>query len=274
MSTIDHDTHELVVDEDEIPFEGADDKPGELVVANNGNDIVTLFGTGGPEMVLAKVEQYATAIKDFIVAHDLALEMEDGTQYPVAEAWEGLGQMMGVYAVVESTEQLQGGWKARAFTHRHGERLTAREAVCMRAEPGKNYDSESAIQGMAETRACRKALKSALNLVVNAAGYTTPADEKSMSPKSRAMLFACLTRIEQLKPRGGKNASGWKDWVTAATMKRYGKRISGLNQREANEVITGMLRLEEELKEQVEGGTVDDFQPSEDELAEAQGFDF
>ena len=40
--------------------------------------------------------------------------MEDGTDYLTLPAWEGLGQILGVFAIIESTERVEGGWKARA----------------------------------------------------------------------------------------------------------------------------------------------------------------
>lgn len=264
---VDYVTGEII--DGDIPFEGTDNpKPGTDISPISAP--VSLFGMVDANDALVHVEQYANALKEFVKAHDLTLEMEDGTDYLTLPAWEALGQMIGVFAEVEWTEQLVGGWKARAVAHtRSGERLTAREGICMKAEMGRNYKPEFDLHGMAQTRACRNALKAALSIVVNAAGYdTTDPAEKAMSPKQRAMLFKMFERLEKYKPRG-KN--GWKDWTTNATQKKYGKRISGLNRGEASEVIDGMAKLLDKYKS---GEAREDFQPTSDELNEAQTIEF
>lgn len=267
--TIDYATGEII-DETDIPFEGPNESatPGTALAPIDAP--ISLFGMVDANDALTHVEAYANVLKDFVKAHDLTLEMEDGTDYLTLPAWEALGQMIGVFAEVEWTEQIQGGWKARAVAHtRSGERLTAREGICMKSEMGRNYKPEFDLHGMAQTRACRNALKAALSIVVNAAGYdTTDPAEKPMSPKQRAMLFKTFERLEKHKPRG-KN--GWKEWTTAATLKKYGKRISGLNRAEASEVIDGMVKL---LDKYLSGEVGADFQPTASELEEAQKIEF
>lgn len=248
------------VDDPDVPFVPEPDQepeveveqPEEMALEVRPAGGLGLFGTGSPAEQLYAVEQAATALKQFVVDHDLTLEMEDGTDYLTLPAWEGLGQIVGVFAKVEWTEQISGGWKARALaTTRAGEVLTSREALCLRAEPGRQYKPESELHAMAQSRATRNALNAALSIIANAAGYdAAPLDERPMAPKQRAQLFVLLTRLDVLQPKG-KN--GWKDWTTERTLRRFGKRISGLNRAEARQVIAGMQRLLDEMEAQPAG---------------------
>ena len=252
-------------EEPEQPAEPAEASAGELVAVDA--DVVSLFGPGGVEVALARVERYADALKAFVKEHELTLEMEDGSDYVLTPGWEALGQMLGIFAAVEQTERVEGGWKARAFAHRFGERLTAREAICLRAEFGKERKPEMELHAMAQTRACRNALKAALNIVVNAAGFdTAPPEERPATPRQRAMLFAILNRLERLYPRG---RGGWKAWTTDATMRRYGKRISGLNRRQMGTVIDGMGKLAGDLAETPRADRSFEPEALDEELADA-----
>jgi hypothetical protein len=261
-----------IVEEEEVPFEGEpeDDGGGELgrELVPSG-ELVSLFGHGGPDQALATVEIYADAFKRFVKDHELTLEMEDGADYVLSPGWEALGQLTGVFAEIEWTEPAPGGWKARAFAHRPstGERWTSREAVATRAEIGKKYKPDSDLLSMAQTRATRNALRAALSVVVNAAGFdSAPPEERQHSPKQRAMLFAIFQQLEQEQPRG---KDGWKDWATNGTLRRFGKRISGLNRQEMTFTIERTKQVLEEVR-----GETDGYEPTEAELAEAEGMEF
>lgn len=200
--------------------------------------IVSVFGTADVQMTLEKLTEFANQIQAFMKEHDLTLEMEDGSDYPLAEAWEGLGQMMGVYAEAEGLKRDGDGWVAKAFAHMNGRRLTARYGFCSRSEPGKKWKAEHDILAQAQTRACRNALKAALNIVMNAAGYDGgDPDNKAMTPKQRANIFALLKQIDTFE---GKGEKAQKDWLTNATLRRFGDRISGLNRLQAAQVISGL----------------------------------
>ena len=267
------------VDEPEIPFEGTADDPqpeedgaGELVPLQG--ELVSMFGRGGPETALEIVESYADAFKAFVKDHDLTLEMVDGSDYVLSPGWEAGGQLTGVFTEIEATRQLDAGWWARAFAHRPatGERWTSREAVCLRTEMGKRWKSESELLAMAQTRAARNALRAAISIIVNAAGFdSAPLEERAASPKQRGMLFAIFAQLEQVKRRG---KDGWKDWTTEATLKRYGKRISGLNRAQMSEVIDGMARLQKDLA--AGGGEPEaEYEPTtEQEWEEAERIEF
>lgn len=265
--------------EEDIPFD-VDDEPEpeaaetstELVPA--GGQLVNLFGSGGPEEALEAVEKYADAFRKFITEHDLALEMEDGSLYVTAPGVEAGGQMTGWFTEIEMTEQIEGGWKARAYAHQPltGRRGASREAICMRAEKGKTWKPENDLLSQAQTRACRKALTATLSIIWNAAGYDAAAPEdKPHTPKQRAMLFAIFNQLQTVKPKPkvGKE-DGWKHWATQGTLARFGKRISGLNRGEMTWTIERVKQLHEELSSNGDG----DYEPSEEELRDAEGIEF
>jgi hypothetical protein len=270
---VDPDTGEILEAED-VPFEGEPEPEqpagGELVPA--AGELVSLFGAGGPDAALATVELYADAFKRFVKDHELTLEMEDGADYVLSPGWEALGQLTGVFAEIEWTEPMQGGWKARAFAHRPstGERWTSREAMATRAEPGKRYKSDSELVAMAQTRASRNALRAALSVVVNAAGFdSAPPEERAHSPKQRAMLFSLLAQLQAIKPKPKVgNEDGWKHWATQGTLSRFGKRISGLNRQE----MTVAIERTKQVLAELDGGN--GWEPSEDEIAQAEGIEF
>lgn len=265
---VNRDTGEVL--EEDVPFEGEIDEPEttgrELVPAG---ELVSLFGSGGPDAALATVEVYADAFKRFVKEHELTLEMEDGADYVLSPGWEALGQMTGVFAEIEWTEPAPAGWKARAFAHRPstGERWTSREALATRGEPGKKWKSDSELVAMAQTRAARNALRAALSVVVNAAGFdSAPPEERQHSPRQRGMLFALFAQLEVLQPRG---KDGWKDWATNGTLSRFGKRISNLNRQEMTFTIE---RTKQVLAEMQSDG--DGYEPTDVELAEAEAMEF
>ena len=261
--------------EPDIPFELPDSEPaaepvrGELVPMNG--DLVSVVGPGGPDDALERVEAYATALTDFVKAHELTLEMEDGSHYLLSPAWEALGQLTGYFAVVQEVTPIPQGWRARAVVHqpaRGDTPVTAREAICTRQEFGRERKPDSEIHAMAQTRACRNALRAALSIIPNTAGFdSTPLEERPASPRQRALLFAILKRLDRLDPKG---RDGWKNWVTDRTLRRFGKRISGLNREQMRSVIDAMQQRADELAELPKEDRAAAFEPTDDELAEGR----
>lgn len=280
---VDAETGEIVDDED-IPFEtengdepSAGAEPSTALDIVDG-DLVSVVGAVGLEEALERVEQYATALTDFVKAHELTLEMEDGTPYLLSPAWEALGQLTGYYALVEWTKPIQNGWEARAIVHKPSTTdaaelltYTARHGICTRAEFGRDRKPEHELHAMAQTRACRNALRACLSIIPNSAGFdSTPMEERPASPRQRAMLFAILNRMNRLQPRG---RDGWKNEVTKRTEKQFGKRISGLTREQMRRVIERMQQEADEL-----AGTPkaerSSFEPSEAEIADAERIAF
>jgi len=263
-----------VLDED-IPFEvdgelAEEAGPSEALELRTA-PLVSMFGPGGPEETIAAIERYAQAMRRFITDHDLALEMEDGSLYVTAPGVEAGGQMLGWFSVVDTTEQITGGFKARAHAYQPdtGRTGAARDAVATRSERGKAYKTDSDLISLAQTRACRKALNATLSIIFDAAGYdAADPSEKPHTPKQRAMLFALFAQLDQVKRKG---KDGWKDWATQGTLARFGKRISGLNRAEMTETIERVKQVHEELTGSPNGDGPD---PTVDDFAEAEGIEF
>jgi hypothetical protein len=251
----------VVDDTDDEAGDGPQEPPGGELVPTG--ELVSLYGRGGPEAALGTLERYADAIKQFVVEHDLTLEMEDGTRYVLSTGWEADGQLHGVFTEIEWTQEIADGWKARAYAHRPatGERWTSREAVATRKEQGKRYKPDTDLIGLAQTRAARNALKAALSITITAAGFdAAPPEERRHSPKQRAMLFALFAQLEQVRPRGkvtgdtGRQEDGWKVWATKGTLATYGKRISELNRQEMGWTIDRVQQVYDDLSSNGGGG--------------------
>jgi hypothetical protein len=268
---VDAETGEIIEDED-IPFVlDDDDAPPaagtDLELAPRAA-LVNLFGEGDVDVALAYVEMYATRLLAFVQAHDLTLEMEDGTPWLLSPGWAGLGQLTGTFAKIVHTEQIAGGWKASAIAVRRGDELASHDAVCLRAERGKNYMSDNELLQTAQTRARRGALKDCLSIIVDAAGIdSTPLDERKASPRQIAALMVVLEKLSRTKASKRTKAQ-WKDWTTEKTLARYGKRISGLTAGEWRQVIDGMQRKLDDA-EAASADPEEKFEPDADELAEA-----
>lgn len=276
---VDPETGEIL--EPDIPFELEDEQPDDPAaepstdLAVPSSQLVGLFGQSGPRETFQAIEMYATELREFLDQHDLALEMEDGSLYVTAPGVEAGGQLTGWFAEVDWTEQIPNGWKARAHAQQPdtGRRGGSREAVALRTEPGKKWKSESDLQSLAQTRACRKALNATIGIIWNAAGYDADPEEKPANPKQRALLFVLFEQLGQLD---GPGKEWWKDWATRGSLSRFGKRISGLSRGEMTWLIERMKReLEERSRvDEDEPYDGDGYEPTEEEIAEAEAIEF
>jgi hypothetical protein len=139
---------------------------------------ITLFGTTDPVAVVERASTAATALADVIRTRRLFKHI--GTHdYVFVEGWTLLGSMLGVFAEVEWSRVMEGGWEARAVARTLGGRTVgAAEAMCTRTEPKWKTSDAYAIRSMAQTRAVSKALRLPLGFIMELAGYSaTPAEE-------------------------------------------------------------------------------------------------
>lgn len=139
---------------------------------------ISLFGTTEPAEVIAKASAHATALADVIKAKGLFTRISNRDHVRV-EGWQLLGSMVGVYAVVTSTNPIENGWEARCEARTlAGQVVGAADAQCTRDEKTWKNRDDYALRSMAQTRAISKALKSPLGFIVSLAGYSaTPAEE-------------------------------------------------------------------------------------------------
>ena len=137
-----------------------------------------LFGTTDPAEVVARATEVASVLADVVKRQDLVTKIGRSEHLNI-EAWTLLGSMLGVYANVDRSEPIPGGWQAHAITRYRGHTaLTEADGMCTTDEDNWRKAEPHAIRSMAQTRACSKALSLALRWVVSLAGYSgTPAEE-------------------------------------------------------------------------------------------------
>ena len=164
---------EVEIVEDKAEVMPATVTPQEVVSSNN------LFGTDDPSLVIERAEKVASALKDVLVKRGMLATIQ-GKEYVKVEGWQTLGSMMGVTAVVVSTEKIDDqGYKAKVEARTiNGNVVGGAEAVCLKQEKNWASRDDYALLSMAQTRAISKALRGPLGFIVEMAGYkATPAEE-------------------------------------------------------------------------------------------------
>ena len=147
----------------------------------------TILGTGDTRSALAQVEKNVRDIIDvcrergFITQYEQVNKKTGETkisEFYGVPAWQLLGMTYGVTPVVEWVKAIDGGYQARAVAQtRDGSVVGGAEALCHRKEPGKQYKSDHDLAAMAQARAQRNALRSALGAALVLAGFDFPDPE-------------------------------------------------------------------------------------------------
>jgi len=139
---------------------------------------VSLFRTDDPVEVLEKAKAIADALAPVIRAAGLVSNIQ-GRDYLNVEAWQTLGQQLGVTGVVVATRQIENGWEARCEARTlDGRTIGAADSMCLRSEERWKDSEEFEIRSMAQTRAMSRALASVLRFIPTLAGMGgTPAEE-------------------------------------------------------------------------------------------------
>lgn len=157
----------------------------ELTVTQDGEVVahrapMTLFGTDDPAAVVDRASTVATALASVIKERKLSSKIQ-GKDHVNVEGWTLLGSMLGVFAEVEWSRQLDNGWEARAVARTlNGNVVGAAEAMCTTGEYRWGKADPYAVRSMAQTRAVSKALRLPLGFIMHLAGYSaTPAEELS-----------------------------------------------------------------------------------------------
>jgi hypothetical protein len=162
----------------------AEDIGTEVVPVQPAAPPATLFRTDDPAEVLKRARATADALAPVIRAAGLVSQIE-GKDYLNVEAWQTLGQQVGVTGVIVSTRRLENGWEARCEARTlDGRTIGAADSMCTRDEKsgrGKERWKDSndfEIRSMAQTRAMSRALSSVLRFIPTLAGMGgTPAEE-------------------------------------------------------------------------------------------------
>lgn len=153
-----------------------------------------------PESVLQRAQARAQALMRVVRERKLSVRLPGG-EYLRFEAWQVLGAMYGVTpVVVQLTEERdESGVLVRASARAEARWrgtvvLSAAESECSREEvvisrrtgtqqKRWSHATDAQIKGMAQTRACARALRQCLAWVACLAGYQpTPAEELDQAP--------------------------------------------------------------------------------------------
>lgn len=189
-----------------------------LPVANVGGagppGVVTLYGTTNPKEIVAMVSDIATALADVIDKQGLAKNLGGKKDHVEIEGWQTAGTLLGLQAMTvwtgrvhpiarykmrtkrkkwgwvngkrEITEETTDEWVNEGWSYEaiaevrtlDGRIVGRGEAICSRRESNWFDSEDSAVKGMAQTRAQSRAFKQALGFIVGLAGYSsTPKEE-------------------------------------------------------------------------------------------------
>lgn len=140
----------------------------------------SLFHTDDPAEVLERAKRTADALAPVIRQAGLVQNIS-GKDYLKVEAWQTLGQQVGVTPVVTSTRRLTDpdGWEARCEARTlDGRTIGAADSMCLRDEDRWKDAEEFELRSMAQTRSMSRALASVLRFIPTLAGMGgTPAEE-------------------------------------------------------------------------------------------------
>lgn len=153
------------------------DETTEIVPAPAASP-ASIFRTDDPVEVLEKAQTIAKALAPVIREAGLVSKIS-GKEYLKVEAWQTLGQQVGVTGVITSTTRIEGGWEARCEARTlDGRVIGAAESMCLKEEERWKDSEDFEIRSMAQTRAMSRALASPLRFIPTLAGMGgTPAEE-------------------------------------------------------------------------------------------------
>lgn len=225
--------------------------PPPPALTGAGPAVVTLWNTDDPQEIVKKVTAIATALADVIKQQGLAKNLGGKKDHVEIEGWQTAGTLLGAQAMtvwtgrvepktsfpVKTTRKKWGpvdgkrvvvsedvnewtceGWSYEAIAEVRtldGRLIGRGEAICSREEKNWMTAEDSAVKGMAQTRAQSRALKQALGFIVGLAGYSsTPKEEmdaagvtapvtessgpafgRELKPKDKKVLLEHLTGL-------------------------------------------------------------------------------
>jgi hypothetical protein len=188
--------------------------PGNAVAVQGTGDVVTLWNTHDPNAIVEQASKVATALANVIEKQDLAKNLGGRKKHVEIEGWQIAGTFLGAQPIITDTQRVEPkaefpvtskrkkwgkvdgkrqiveetedtwtvvGWSFDAVAEvrtMDGRVIGRGEATCSREEPNWKDATDSAVKGMAQTRACSRALRQALGFIVGLAGYSaTPQEE-------------------------------------------------------------------------------------------------
>lgn len=188
--------------------------PGNAVATQGTGDVVTLWNTHDPNAIVEQASKVATALANVIEKQGLAKNLGGRKKHVEIEGWQIAGTFLGAQPIITDTQRVEPkaefpvtskrkkwgkvdgkrqiveetedtwtvvGWSFDAVAEvrtMDGRVIGRGEATCSREEPNWKDATDSAVKGMAQTRACSRALRQALGFIVGLAGYSaTPQEE-------------------------------------------------------------------------------------------------
>ena len=146
-----------------------------------GDALSQIVGTGDTRAMLEQVERNVRDIIDVARARGFVRKYgagENQREFYGEPAWALLGMTYGLVPFVEWTKPVDNGWEARAVVRtREGDDVSSAEAMCTRAEQNRRNADDHTLRAMAQTRARRNALRSALGAALVLAGFDFPDPE-------------------------------------------------------------------------------------------------
>lgn len=174
-----------------------------------GDALSQIVGTGDTRALLEQVEANVRSIIDVARARGFVRHYGESQQEFYGEpAWALLGMTYGLVPFIEWTRPVDNGWEARAVLRtRDGQEVASAEAMCTRTEPGRRNASDHTLRAMAQTRARRNALRSALGAALVLAGFDFADPEAPATPAQVGLLHQ-LERELGWSPEEGHRAAG------------------------------------------------------------------
>jgi hypothetical protein len=174
----------------------------------------SLFRTDDPVEVLKKAKAVADALAPVIKEAGLVASIQ-GKEYLKVEAWQTLGQQVGVTPVVVSTKRLtepEEGWEARCEARTlDGRTIGAADSMCLRNEERWKDSDDFEIRSMAQTRAMSRALASVLRFIPTLAGMAgTPAEE-----------------MDRVRSQGSSKEGGGSKGFNSDAQRRFFEKVLG-----------------------------------------------
>lgn len=187
----------------------------------------SLFRTDDPVEVLKKAKAVADALAPVIKEAGLIASIQ-GKDYLKVEAWQTLGQQVGVTPVVVSTKRLtdpEEGWEARCEARTlDGRTIGAADSMCLRNEERWKESDDFEIRSMAQTRAMSRALASVLRFIPTLAGMAgTPAEE-----------------MDRVRSQGGSSGGGGGKGFNSEAQRRFFEKTlsdAGFNTQGKEQVV-------------------------------------
>jgi hypothetical protein len=186
-------------------------EPARELARREGDALSQIVGTGDTRAALAVLERNVRDVIDVCRARGFVTTFTDQgnrRDFYGFPAWQLLGMTYGVTPVVEWTQQIDGGWKARAIAQtREGQTVGAAEAVCLRKESSsKQRATDHTLLAMASTRAQRNALRSAFGAALVLAGFDFADPDAPLTNEQRKALFALEAELGLTHEQGHADA--------------------------------------------------------------------